>query len=67
MRVDSNNLRKRNLYLALGITLLALTFLFYPGTSGMAWMMWRDTPLLAAGMAAAGLVLLALWWRTPGS
>ena len=65
VHMGSENLRRRNLFLALGITLLGLTFLFYPGSTGMAWMMWRDAPLLASGMAAAGVVLLVLWWRTP--
>ncbi len=67
MHVGSDNLRRRNVFLASGITLLGLTFLFYPGTTGMAWMMWRDSTLLAAAMAGAGIVLLVLWWRTPRS
>jgi hypothetical protein len=62
-----DNLRKRNLYLALAVTLLGLTFLFYPGTEGMAWMMWRDAPLLAGVMAAAGIYCALSWWRTPRS
>lgn len=61
------NQKKRNVYLALAITLLGLTFLFYPGTEGMAWMMWRDTPLLAGAMALAGLYCAVMWWRTPRS
>ena len=62
-----DNRKKRNLYLALAITLLGLTFLFYPGTEGMAWMMWRDAPLLAGAMAIAGLYCAVCWWRTPRS
>lgn len=57
-------LRRRNLLLALAITLIALTFLFYPGTDGMAWMMWRDAPLLAGTMAAIGLACGFAWWRS---
>ena len=47
------------------VSLLALTFLFYPSEEGMAWMMWRDAPLLAAVMAACAVGLLLLWRRTP--
>jgi hypothetical protein len=57
--------RRRNVLLASAITLIALTFLFYPGTEGMAWMMWRDAPALAIAMAIAGLGCGVAWWRTP--
>jgi uncharacterized membrane protein YccC len=67
VHVRSDNLKKKNLYLALTITLLALTFVFYPGTEGMAWMMWRDAPLLASALAAAAAIFAIAWWRTPRS
>jgi hypothetical protein len=67
MSVRSDPQRRRNLYLALAITLLALTFLFYPGTGGMAWMMWRDAPVLAGTLALVGLGCGVVWWRTPRS
>lgn len=56
---------RRNTYLALAICLLAATFLFYPSEEGMAWLMWRDTPLLAAALALAAAWFAWRWWRTP--
>ena len=61
------NQRRRNRTLACALALIAPTFLFYPGTDGMAWLMWRDAPALAAGLWIAGLACAVAWWRTPRS
>jgi hypothetical protein len=58
----SEILRRRNRYTALMASLAASTFLFYPSQSGMAWMMWRDTPLLAITLMA-GAVFFAFRLR----
>jgi hypothetical protein len=60
-------LRRRNLYLALAISLFALTFLFYPSEEGMRWMMWRDTPLLAAALTVTAAGFAWRWWRATRS
>jgi di/tricarboxylate transporter len=56
--------RKRNIYTALALSLVAVTFLFYPDEEGMAWMMWRDAPALALLLLAAGVLCAVLAWRT---
>lgn len=63
--VRSANTRKRNIYLALAVSLLAVTFVFYVTEEGMQWMMWRDSTLLAIGLVAAAALFGMLWWRTP--
>jgi hypothetical protein len=63
--VRSDNLRKRNLYLALAVSLLAMTFLFYADEGGMTWMMWRDSPWVAVALVFGSLICWRLWWRTP--
>jgi uncharacterized membrane protein YccC len=63
--IRSENTRKRNRYLAVAMSLLAVTFVFYVTEEGMQWMMWRDSTLLAVGLVAAAAVFGALWWRTP--
>jgi len=60
-------LGRRNAYLALAISLLAATFLFYPSEEGMAWLMWRDTPLLAGALALTAAWFAWRWWHTPRS
>lgn len=57
--------RKRNVYLAAAITLLAASFLFAPGESGMLWMMWRDTTWLAAALLVLAVMFIVLWRRSP--
>lgn len=56
---------KRNILFAASVTLIALTFLFYPDEGGLPWMMWRDSPEIAVVLAVAGLICGVLWWRTP--
>lgn len=63
--VRSENTRKRNIYLALAVSLFAVTFVFYVTEEGMQWMMWRDSTLLAVVLVAAAAVFGTLWWRTP--
>jgi hypothetical protein len=62
----SEILRRRNLYTALMASLAASTFLFYPSQSGMAWMMWRDTPLLAIALMAGAAFFAFRLRRLPG-
>lgn len=59
------NLRRRNTLFAFAVTCIGLTFLFYPDEGGLPWMMWRDSPEIAVGLVAAGLICGVLWWRTP--
>lgn len=56
--------RRRNIYTALALSLVAVTFFFYPDEGGMAWMMWRDAPALALLLVALGVVCAVLAWRT---
>ena len=60
-------LGRRNAYLALAISLLAATFLFYPSQEGMQWLMWRDTPVLAGALALAAAWFAWRWWQSPRS
>ncbi|MGH7576305.1 MAG: hypothetical protein ACREM1_14415 [Longimicrobiales bacterium] len=66
LHAGTNN-RKRNLYLAAAITLLALSFLFAPSESGMLWMMWRDTTWLAVGFVVLAVLFIVLWRRSSRS
>jgi hypothetical protein len=61
----SANQRRRNLYMAAAVTLVALTFVFAPGEEGMLWMMWRDATWLAILLLALAAVFVVLWRRTP--
>lgn len=61
----SEILRRRNRYTALMASLAASTFLFYPSQTGMAWMMWRDTPLLATALMAGAAYFAWRLRRTP--
>jgi hypothetical protein len=61
----ADNLKRRNIYLALAFVLAASTFLFYADEGGMPWMMWRDAPWLAGALIVGSLVCWRLWWRTP--
>ena len=67
MSGHSGQLRRRNVHLALAISLFALTFLFYPSEEGMRWMMWRDAPLLAAALAITAVGFAWRWWRASRS
>lgn len=59
--------RKRNVYLAVALTLIAMSFLFAPGEGGMLWMMWRDAPWLAVPLMILAAVFLVLWRRASRS
>lgn len=61
-QTPDTRLRSLNRNAALAMLLVALTFLFYPSEEGMAWMMWRDAPLLALTLLA-GAAFCALRWR----
>lgn len=58
-----SRLRSRNRNIAAAMVLIALTFLFYPSEEGMAWMMWRDAPLLAAVLVAGAAFFIVRWRR----
>jgi hypothetical protein len=60
---DRRVLALRNRYSALAALLLALTFLFYPSEEGMAWMMWRDAPVLAAALVVGAGFFIVRWRR----
>jgi hypothetical protein len=64
-RRGASKLRRRNALFAAGVTLIALSFLFYADEGGLPWMMWRDSPEIAVVLVVAGLICGALWWRTP--
>lgn len=61
-------LRRRNVSLALALTLIAISMTFIFGRDGtMVWWMWRDAPIAASLFAGAGIAFAIRWWRTPRS
>ena len=63
----NENVRRRNVSLALAIVLFAVSSTFIFGADGMVWLMWRDAPLVALSLFVAAAVLFVRWWRTPRS
>jgi len=67
LQTSDSSLRSRNRNVAAAMVLIALTFLFYPSEEGMAWMMWRDAPVLAAALVAGAAFFIVRWRRVqPG-
>jgi len=63
LQTPDARLRSRNRNVAAAMVLIALTFLFYPSEEGMAWMMWRDAPVLAAALVAGAAFFIVRWRR----
>jgi hypothetical protein len=60
----SRALRRRNIFTALGLALLAPTFVVHATEEGMQWALWRDAPLLGVLFVAAALICGVLAWRS---
>ena len=60
MNVAGSAQSRRNVYTALAISCVALTFVFYVTPEGMQWMMWRDMPLLAFALVGLAVVFTVL-------
>lgn len=63
----NENVRRRNVSLAVAIVLFAISSTFIFGADGMVWLMWRDAPIVALFLAVTAVLFLVRWWRTPRS
>lgn len=57
-------LRRRNIFTALGLALLAPTFVVHATDEGMQWALWRDAPVLGLLFLAAAIICGVLAWRS---
>jgi hypothetical protein len=57
-------LRRRNIFTALGLALLAPTFVVHATEEGMQWALWRDAPVLGLVFVAAAILCGVLAWRS---
>ncbi|MGH7447447.1 MAG: hypothetical protein ACRELT_07790 [Longimicrobiales bacterium] len=63
-RQRARALRRRNVFTAVGLALLAPTFVVHATEEGMQWALWRDEPLLGLLFVAAAVGCGILAWRS---